>query len=1547
MKHVKSQKIVDGPRTSSSEAKMIMEGIPALNGLFTRTAEEKARAKELGQNLDTLEGEDGMGDTTDGLMYFSRLGKGAFLGRMRELSDNSKRNESALKRSKSKSIDDDDAYSVGSMESRQKEKEDAKEEMEGLELGGVMSTADPKSASSVYSVEASAKILKRRKIALSLATLASRPDRIKDIINDGAIAAVIELAAIPDIVIQKSCSATFALLARRQENRKRMHDEGAVQAILSLVSAPNAMVKIESAKALVNLMCEETDGNQYETRAVKDGLPYSLVRMVPECPQAFDLSLQCLLNLTCVEDRYTRIEEVTDAILHLENKMSLSDGQQLMIIKGLTNLSALRTFQQKLLEDGCMSVVESAMRLGGEELRTYAATIVRNLTTCYRTRPKLLDHNIVSLLMSMSKDPVEVVKSLAVKAMYLLSRDGSCRERIVAGNAVAVILKISQDSSNIAIGRLAAKTLRVLCGDASVAHTLVGDGIVKVLMTLLKNDDNNIRQYCAESICSLFQINTIIVRLIDQGAVGVIVSLSKNPSCTAITREWCSFALYYLCTSRACNEDTLEAGIIPCLIELCQDNLYAVASSKTKYFCSASFAYVTLMKDIDSSGAIPVMLHMLEHEEDVLTKNNCISSLYNLADLDENCVIMLDNNCMMPILHLAQSENQDTRIKCAAILCRLSLQEAYYGEFLESRVMEILLELSSLEHTLTQRRVIIAMSNLSSNPDLRSQLLSLKPIPYIISLASKRDENLRRGCVSIVCNLTVKRGTEREIVDAGIVPTLLITAMISSDQIETKIICCKALINLMADPEMYPQMVKDGAIWGFSNLATQDPYLLQVCSKALACLSYDFAGPMLESSSTVKTAIHLVNQTNDQDLQRCGGTILLNLLQHKDSEVPAFRKYVVSNMRPLAESHDEECNEMAVHILSKLSNWTDCTEQIVSSGMLQLIDAGSIFNKKKLAVAYLTMFGNISNDQSMRIKVLNDRTVEKFKQICMNDDKSTDLIVVKTVYALSCSKENIPRLANTGALGLMELVWGQEYKKDEEFAYYVLAILFNMTTCEEAQGTLVSKGIVELIRDMWEEFKSVENLCLMACQAIVHLCCGQINTSKAVTEGAGTILVYVTDTKKTTAGGFKFSYDMHYRVSAAMRNILCVPVNHIPMVQCGCVHALENIAALSEKGKNAHDPITPLTQANCLAAFKSMTYNSDVRDALKNSGAIDVIVQELLNEDTAIDYHLLVQVEAESWSNGARSTIRDGRAKNITPYPIDTSLISTFSPPSSEDTTASDSPRKGGAGTTNASKGLPRTQSSYNMERSYQSEIVKRDVKVELDEPELEIEESKEELIYGVGDLQSIDDPEDVSNPVLKLCPKMECDVDSVSVSYLKTDEVENYEIVDSANFFNNDLLASFSRDSLGDGAESKALTSRSTRSNKSRDGEGPTPRGGRLPGIMGGSSRPESKEAKRSARQGLLESIEQEQREEQVLPSLDANSSVSWGHGESKELNANTGAMTRTGTGNGPRKGGKPRATPEEKFDKLVGFIKASKQAQGAIPIGDVVDQWCKISRF
>jgi len=72
-------------------------------------------------------------------------------------------------------------------------------------------------------------------------------------------------------------------------------------------------------------------------------------------------------------------------------------------------------------------------------------------------------------------------------------------------------------------------------------------------------------------------------------------------------------------------------------------------------------------------------------------------------------------------------------------------------------------------------------------------LLKLKATEYIISLALKPDEHIRRGCAAIICNMSFEEGSEAAMLKAGVVSTLLITALVTSDQLQTKLICAKAL----------------------------------------------------------------------------------------------------------------------------------------------------------------------------------------------------------------------------------------------------------------------------------------------------------------------------------------------------------------------------------------------------------------------------------------------------------------------------------------------------------------------------------------------------------------------------------------------------------------------------------------------------------------------------------------------------------------------------------------------------------------------------------
>jgi hypothetical protein len=94
---------------------------------------------------------------------------------------------------------------------------------------------------------------------------------------------------------------------------------------------------------------------------------------------------------------------------------------------------------------------------------------------------------------------------------------------------------------------------------------------------------------------------------------------------------------------------------------------------------------------------------------------------------------------LMPVVQLTAYGDTNTKMKCAAILSRLSLEVEFHAHFATGDVLRVLLELSNIDDIFTQRKVIIAISNLCQSAILRDQLLTLNPIQYLMTLSSKCD----------------------------------------------------------------------------------------------------------------------------------------------------------------------------------------------------------------------------------------------------------------------------------------------------------------------------------------------------------------------------------------------------------------------------------------------------------------------------------------------------------------------------------------------------------------------------------------------------------------------------------------------------------------------------------------------------------------------------------------------------------------------------------------------------------------------------------------
>jgi hypothetical protein len=384
---------------------------------------------------------------------------------------------------------------------------------------------------------------KHRRYALSLATLATKSHKRLQIVQDGAIGILIELASHHDKLTQVRCASAFASLSTESSIRTRMLDEGALAALSSLATNSNIReIKADCAKAICNLCCVPG----YEFKMVKESIPYTMLNIAAACPDTVDICLKALLNISCIPDKFARIEDVTEALLYFVSHHTLTYEQEVLLLSALCNLSALKNNQLRLVEDGCLHLVEKYYRSPYALLRSMASEMLKNFTAEARSRAKLLEIDIITVIINMSKDEIEAIRILAAKCLHFLSKDRNFRRRIVNSSAFSLILQSCRHvNSHTELGQIASKTLRVLCSDKELAEKLIDDGVGVALVTLMEATDSLIHQYCIESFCALFQYIPTLPILLDEGVHICIVKLAMKTD-EANTAEWCAFALYQL-----------------------------------------------------------------------------------------------------------------------------------------------------------------------------------------------------------------------------------------------------------------------------------------------------------------------------------------------------------------------------------------------------------------------------------------------------------------------------------------------------------------------------------------------------------------------------------------------------------------------------------------------------------------------------------------------------------------------------------------------------------------------------------------------------------------------------------------------------------------------------------------------------------------------------------------------------------------------------------------------------------------------------------------
>ena len=460
-------------RVTTTEINDIVSGIPALRELFSDGSGENAVYFE---------------ETTDSLMYSSRFNKKGIEKKLKT--------EMFKEKIVAPSSDSDD------------DSQPDQREVESTSTKDVL----PSGSSSLN-------IDKKRRFAMSLATLASNPLKRATIVEEGAISVLISLSSNPDELIQRCCSCAFSFLASDTFGRQHLLEEGAMAAIVSLTissSLSNQIVKNNCCRALCNI-CFEVG---CEAKAIRDGVLTAVMHVIAACTDMIDICLQILLNITSVHEKYPRIEEVTDLLLQLSAYIFNID-HEISFLTILLNLSLMRNNQLRLVEDGCLRVVERVLKSPILRLRSIAANIFGNFTTDSRSKNKLIEGNAIQTMLDMMRDEDETIRIVAVKSFYNLAKDQQFRQKMLHSDAVSIVIVMSRlHFEDIQFGRNVMRVLKLLSGEKGIVMKLIQEGVIIGLKHLLSKNDMIIRQYCVASMCFMFQTEGALEILIEEGENG-------------------------------------------------------------------------------------------------------------------------------------------------------------------------------------------------------------------------------------------------------------------------------------------------------------------------------------------------------------------------------------------------------------------------------------------------------------------------------------------------------------------------------------------------------------------------------------------------------------------------------------------------------------------------------------------------------------------------------------------------------------------------------------------------------------------------------------------------------------------------------------------------------------------------------------------------------------------------------------------------------------------------------------------------------------------
>ena len=229
---------------------------------------------------------------------------------------------------------------------------------------------------------------------------------------------------------------------------------------------------------------------------------------------------------------------------------------------------------------------------------------------------------------------------------------------------------------------------------------------------------------------------------------------------------------------------------------------------------------------------------------------------------------------------------------------------------------------------MTRQRCIVAMVKLADGDGMRPRLVEEGAVPALINLLSSHDKVMRRDCAAALCDLTCTEGGafKSTIIDQGAVSALTVVALVrSTEDVQTRKVCSKALYNLLDATNAVERMVEEGLVGALTALSGIDDETLEFFAEGVCNVAqYECGRTEVGKERVLRTLLSLVKSKNPKMHRACAQT-LCNLSTFDDGKycwtvakaggMKAIQNLVVR----FEEQHDHEMEEICTRTLCALA----------------------------------------------------------------------------------------------------------------------------------------------------------------------------------------------------------------------------------------------------------------------------------------------------------------------------------------------------------------------------------------------------------------------------------------------------------------------------------------------------------------------------------------------------------------------------------------------------------------------------------------------------